>query len=282
MARPERNNVDYFPHPVSHGRKMFFIEKKYGNDGYSSWFKILEQLGSANYHYINLKDQTQRMYLSARCNITEERLNLIIDDLVKLGEFNKVLWEENKILFNQKFIDSIRDAYKKRSNKCITLEDLRIHLLGLGILKGGRNPQRKEKKTKLKDTLKRGIFSSRKNDFVKEIIEIFKIEYQSYFNIELFNAFCEKNISAAGHLLKTFKQQFPKCNSEEMLEKFRIFFREVVRIKNKWYSENMSLSLIYIKLNEIIKIYRNEKTGKTSKTSDRDIAEIVEEQFGNK
>jgi len=61
MARPERRNVDYFPHPVKHGKKMFFIENKYGNDGYSSWFKILEQLGDADDHYLDLEDQSQLM-----------------------------------------------------------------------------------------------------------------------------------------------------------------------------------------------------------------------------
>ena len=42
MARPERRNVDYFPHYLSEGKKMYLIEHKYGNDGYAVWFKVLE------------------------------------------------------------------------------------------------------------------------------------------------------------------------------------------------------------------------------------------------
>ena len=36
MARPERNDIDYFPHEVTHGKKMFIIENKY-----KSFFKII-------------------------------------------------------------------------------------------------------------------------------------------------------------------------------------------------------------------------------------------------
>jgi hypothetical protein len=138
MARPERNNVDYFPLYVENGRKMFFIENKYGNDGYCTWLKILTELAKANFHYLNLNDETQLMYLSASCRIEESKLKNIINDLVKLGEFDKYLWE-NSIIFSEKFCESIKDAYLKRNNKIITLDSLVSYLLGLGILKPSKS-----------------------------------------------------------------------------------------------------------------------------------------------
>ena len=51
--RPKKAIVDYFPHFVSHGKTMFTIEMKYGNDGYAFWFKLLEILGSTENHYID-------------------------------------------------------------------------------------------------------------------------------------------------------------------------------------------------------------------------------------
>jgi hypothetical protein len=88
------------------------------------------------------------MFLSAKCKVSKEVLLSIINDLVELGKFDSVLWNENKIIWCQDFIDSIQDAYLKRNNKCITFEGL-LHLLdSLGIRKlskqtskGGRNPQ---------------------------------------------------------------------------------------------------------------------------------------------
>ena len=137
MARPERNNVDYFPLYCDNGRKMFFIETKYGNNGYAAWLKILTELAKANYHYLNLQDETQLMYISALCKITIDELKNIINDLVKLGEFNAVLWDKASIIFSDKFVESISDAYKKRSNEPITLLSLVTLLKGLGVLKQG-------------------------------------------------------------------------------------------------------------------------------------------------
>ena len=120
MARQERNNIDYFPHPVKHGKKMFYIRTTYGNDGYTAWFMLLEKLGDANYHFLDLQNSIEMMYLTSEIMITEEKLSAIIEDLVRLEEFDKDLWDGDKILFNQKFTDNILDAYKRRSNNCLS------------------------------------------------------------------------------------------------------------------------------------------------------------------
>tara|TARA_B100001167_G_C16774709_1_gene310544 strand:+ start:10191 stop:11132 length:942 start_codon:yes stop_codon:yes gene_type:complete len=166
MARPKKNNVEYFPHTVSHGKKMSYIEKKYKNDGYAVWFKLLEELGDAQDHYLDLNDDIQIMFLSDRCMVSEETLINIIQDLIKLKEFDQELWENYKVLFNEKFTESIADAYKKRNNNCITLKKLKESLSSLSNpkpslsnpkpqfteLKGGRNTQSKVKKSKVKES----------------------------------------------------------------------------------------------------------------------------------
>ena len=142
MARPKKNNVEYFPHTVIHGKKMSYIEKKYKNDGYAVWFKILEELGSTDNHYLNLNDDVQIMFLSDKCLVTEDLLISIINDLVRLKEFDAELWNDNKIIYCQKFTDSIQDAYNKRTNDCINKESLTQLLISLCILKP-INPTRK-------------------------------------------------------------------------------------------------------------------------------------------
>jgi len=154
MARPERNTIDYFPHILGEGKKMYFIETKYGNDGYATWYKILEKLGSTEYHYLNLNKVEEVMFLAAKCRVSEEMLILIINDLTKIGVFDTFLWD-NKIIWCPQFIETIQDAYKKRNNKCITLDGLRVLLEGLGVLKlskstsiGSGNTQSKVNYTK--------------------------------------------------------------------------------------------------------------------------------------
>jgi hypothetical protein len=155
MARPERNSVDYFPFFCEEGNKMFYLEETYGNDGFATFVKLLRELAKTEYHYLNLSKASTLMYLSAKCKISKEVLESIINDLVDLGKFDENLWKDNKVVWCQDFIDSIQDAYKKRNNKCITLEGLLTLLTSLGIRKqgllppkGSVNPQRKEKEIK--------------------------------------------------------------------------------------------------------------------------------------
>jgi hypothetical protein len=148
MARPERNSVDYFPFYCEEGEKMFYIEQTYGNDGFAVFVKILRELAKKDYHYLNLSEQSSKMFLAAKCRVNIEVLESIIKDLVMLGKFDKMLWEENSVIWCQSFIDSIKDAYSKRNSNCITYEGLLQLLRGLGVrkprketLKGVDNPQ---------------------------------------------------------------------------------------------------------------------------------------------
>lgn len=121
---------------------MFYIEQKYGNDGYAAWIKILRQLSVTNHHYLNLKDRVEFMYLSSKCRVSEEILRGIIQDLCDLGEFNRELWMENDIIFSEKLVESVKDAYLKRNNKCITLPSLLQLLVSLGIRKLPKLPNK--------------------------------------------------------------------------------------------------------------------------------------------
>lgn len=139
MARPERNNVDYFPFICDDGNKMFYIEETYGNDGFATFVKLLRELGKTNYHYLDLSKPTTLMFLSAKCKVSKETLLSIIKDLVDLGKFDAVLWNENSIIWCQDFIDSIQDAYSKRNNKCITYDGLLQLLISLGVRKQSKS-----------------------------------------------------------------------------------------------------------------------------------------------
>lgn len=160
MAREQRRDVDYFPHPCSHGRKMHIIETKYGNDGYAVWFKLLEQLGAANNHYIDISEEMNFMYLVSLFRVDEETAKSILSDLAKLGAIDRILYEDHKVIFSEKFVDSVKDAYRKRTSQVPEYSDV-LELLGIESGQtGGRNPQTggstaevgpKEKKRKEKE-----------------------------------------------------------------------------------------------------------------------------------
>ena len=159
MARPQRNNVDYFPHYISDGKKMFIIESKFGNDGYATWFKILETLAKSDHHWFDLSDKSNLMFLAAKCRISENLLCDIVSSLASLGEVDVQLWENEQVIWSDKFIDSIEDAYDKRSNNALRKPELLTLLRGLGRckpskfpIKGDVKPQSIVKDTKPKKT----------------------------------------------------------------------------------------------------------------------------------
>jgi len=158
MARPERKNVDYFPHPVRNGKKMFVIKKKFKNDGYAVWYQLLEELGEANDHHLDFNDEDTVIYLASKFDVSEDLLFEIVMELVRLKEINQQLWNDYKVVFNGQFIDSIQDAYSKRKNKCITLEGLReVYPVKAPVnpVKGAGNTQSKVKERKVKESIEK-------------------------------------------------------------------------------------------------------------------------------
>lgn len=199
MARPERNNVDYFPFFCEEGNKMFYLEETYGNDGFATFVKLLRELAKTDFHYLNLSKPSTMMYLSAKCKVSKEVLESIINDLVDLGKFDPMLWKESKVVWCQDFIDSVQDAYKKRNNKCITFDGLLILLnslgirkQGLGVSKGDGNPQRKEKKSKEEESKEK--YEDRKLKFSQTLEPYLPIYGKDFLN-EFYRYWTEPNKS---------------------------------------------------------------------------------------
>lgn len=274
MAREQRKDVDYFPHDCTHGRKMHIIESKYGNDGYATWFKLLEELGKANNHYIDISDEMTLMFLTSTFRISEEKTLQILSDLAKLDAIDKYLFEEFKVIFSQKFANSIEDAYRKRKNKIIQYSDLLNEILqkkgqtsAVLALKQINTAEviRKEEKSKVKESKEEfadesaGEFSEEKKDEInlknskekrkkvapkkeneiehwKVIVECWFKFYKSKFGIDpTFNA-------AQGKILKSLLTNFEKLTQVKDEREGKIFdwseeraFRVFIRfLENAW------------------------------------------------
>lgn len=151
MSRPVSNTVEFFPHKIGSGKKMFFIEQKYGNDGYATWFKILEKIAETENHFLNLNEEEEIMFLAAKCHIDENRLISIINDISRLGGFDKMLWN-HKVIWSPKFYLEIQQAYQRRLGKCMDYEGLCIHLKRLCIIKEDSKPQSRVDKSRVEES----------------------------------------------------------------------------------------------------------------------------------
>jgi hypothetical protein len=116
MARPSKNTVDYFPHDCIHGKTLFIIEQRYGNDGYAFWFKLLENLGSVEGHYLDMDDPVHNEFLRSKTRCEDGFIDDICSLLAKLGAIDKDLWG-NRIIWSQNFVDRVSDVYTKNRHK---------------------------------------------------------------------------------------------------------------------------------------------------------------------
>lgn len=150
MARPKKKTVDYFPHSCTHGKTLFIIEQKYGNDGYAFWFKLLEFLGDTDGHYIDLNDEMVQEFLQAKTSLSKEMCNEILDLLAKLKAIDAELWE-HKIVWSQNFVDGISDVYKNRRVEIPSRPSFYIQKLATEDISTDENPQSKVKESKVKE-----------------------------------------------------------------------------------------------------------------------------------
>lgn len=165
MARPSRQTVDYFPHYVTGGKTLFILEKNYGNDGYSFWFKLLELLGAAEGHFYDCNNAPEWIYLVSKMNVTEEKATEILNLLVELNAIDRDLWRE-KIIWVQHLVDNVADAYKSRKTSIPKRPDSKKNSLPENPCQdefSGRkpeqndvispeNPQRRGEKTKVEES----------------------------------------------------------------------------------------------------------------------------------
>ena len=114
MARPKKKNVDYFPHQCNHGQTIFILEQKYGNDGYAFWFKLLELIGNAEDHYLQFENPEAWEFLQAKTRLKGDTCKEILDLLARLNAIDRELWEKNKVVWCQKFVDNVADVYRNR------------------------------------------------------------------------------------------------------------------------------------------------------------------------
>jgi DnaD/phage-associated family protein len=216
MARPRKQTVDYFPHDTDasiNSRTLKILENRFGNDGYTFWYKLLEFLGRKDGHYFDFSDEDGLEYLASETKIKDiETLKEMLEILVKRGSIDKELYER-KIIWCQSFVDGVADAYRNRKaplpqkpklNKVInpiTTPD--------NAISDSENPQTKLNETKLNETI----------TTTKSLSSLIKIYEQEKFG-EL-TPFIESELQAA---LKEF-------GAEKIKEAFKIAVRAN---KRKW------------------------------------------------
>jgi len=154
-GRKTKETVDYFPHYCIHGKLLFIVEAMYGNDGYSFFYKLLELLGKEDGHYFRIENEEDKQFLAAATGVSWEIAEELLGKMAAMERIDRELWEDHQTIWMQSFVDSLVEAYRKRTNPVPEKPFLpeEIHKgVNNGRIDGGENTQTKLDKIKVNKT----------------------------------------------------------------------------------------------------------------------------------
>ena len=127
MGRPERHDVDYFPFFAKRWKTLNILQSKYGLEGIGFFTNLMRFLALTPDHYYCVEEEYDRLNLFAEIGIQDEERGIaMIELMVKTEKLDRDLWENHKVIVCPAFIESIEDAYKRRGNQIITIEEIRL------------------------------------------------------------------------------------------------------------------------------------------------------------
>ena len=99
IGRPEALNASYFSHSVNESDSLKIMYRKYGYEGYTALFRLQEQAAKADYHRIELKNDTQKHIFMMNMDVRQEVIDILIYVLLQIGEIDREQWELNKTIY---------------------------------------------------------------------------------------------------------------------------------------------------------------------------------------
>jgi hypothetical protein len=178
---------------TSHGSTLFILEERWGNDGYAFWFKLLETLGAKEGLHVDMSRPKHWRFFLAKTRTDAVTATEILDTLAELGAIDPELWDL-KVVFSQKFVDGVADAFRKRKgllpSKTTLLESFRRGNPPSSEVMGGNQAEEtgkgketkgNETKGKKKDPDNSGEKSAPpwREEFAPEVVE-FVEQFQGY------------------------------------------------------------------------------------------------------
>ncbi|MFI5140748.1 MAG: DUF4373 domain-containing protein [Bacteroidia bacterium] len=114
MARPIKNNADYFSHDndMRDDERIKAVRRKFSHIGYSTWNMLLERLCRADNFKIEYQEDNLDI-MAGDFSIEPEQLKEIINYLI----FLKLIIQDGKLIFSQTMITRFEGLFKKRKRE---------------------------------------------------------------------------------------------------------------------------------------------------------------------
>lgn len=189
-------------------------------------------------------------------------------------------WNERlriEIEKRRKFTESRRSNALSSSDKRDMVEHMQEHM---PTHMENENINRNKDVIEVKD--KRIVKEKRESDFLDEVINQFTEVYEEIRGDEYLITNRGKERAAAGKLLAIYKAKNPDQTADETLAGMRAYFARCAGITDQWLYDNMSLTIINSKLNEINTVLRNGNQRRNGKggATDAELAAVIAKHFG--
>jgi hypothetical protein len=168
MARPSKKNCDYFSHFSEHNRDLFYLERKYGTDGYYFFYILREFLCNCDDIYYQIVSENDADYLYKSFALDKSKVIEMLDDSADNGIIDHLLWYEANIIWQDDLSNILHHAWKGRKNPPpvkpqVGVENITKRTVSnpINSVSDSINTQRKEEDirrnhTKTKNTIEKG------------------------------------------------------------------------------------------------------------------------------
>jgi len=237
-----------------------------------------------------MTDEQRGKYILLLC-LQHQKGSLSEQDMLKIcGTYDETIWakfiKEGNIYFNRRMREESEKRHnysesRRKNRKNVNDKSINRRIPGEVHMMSHMENENEDESVNI---IVSGDLINKKEvknnyGFLDEIIDEFVDAYGDY---EIINRGKERE--AAGKLLNLYKQKYPHTNSDETLQSLRNYFDACMQIQDKWIHDNMSLSLIINKYNEINSNLRNgndKKSGFNPATYEQ-VATIIAKYFPKK
>jgi hypothetical protein len=147
MARPKKNNADYFPHDADmrNDPKIRALRRKFGLDGYAIWNMFLEALTNSDFFEHEWNKMNIEL-LSGDFEIDPIKLQ----DILTYCEELKLINIDNESIYCQKLIDRFESVLERRKRqRQSTIKDLSTSITHFKEVSNSQKSQSKVKEKKV-------------------------------------------------------------------------------------------------------------------------------------
>ena len=132
-GRPESFHAEYFSHSVHEKDELMVMYRKYKYEGYTAYFRLLEQVAKADFHRLELENETQELIFQINMGVRQEVIDFLIQILLQMGLMNADQWEKNKTIYLDKFASDFKKLWYDRGKTVPDADGRFIDLSSKGI-----------------------------------------------------------------------------------------------------------------------------------------------------